>query len=92
METPHRPGPAGSDTDAGGRAWQPSRGRLAIAVLLAVAGCTALFLMWMPSWTGPAPAEAAAPAPAPAPVVAAAPAPGQPYLPPPSVPQPQQKQ
>ncbi len=58
-----------------GRAWGLSRGRLAIALLLAVAGCTGLFLLWMPSWIAPDPVDAAA-TPAPPPTAAAAPATG----------------
>ncbi|UUZ54290.1 hypothetical protein LP419_38955 [Massilia sp. H-1] len=38
--------------DAAGRPWRLSGGRLAIAFVLAVAGVTALLVLWTPSWTG----------------------------------------
>jgi hypothetical protein len=60
--------------DAAGRAWRPSPGRFVIALLLAVAGSTALLLLWMPSWSGSEPAVASLPATLPAPVTAPAPA------------------
>ncbi|WP_426102275.1 hypothetical protein [Massilia sp. TSP1-1-2] len=68
MLTPPRPkpGPAGTDTGAAGRAWQTSRARLAAALLLAVAGLGALLLAWMPAPSGP-------PAPAPAPLTTQSP-------------------
>jgi hypothetical protein len=72
LDKPPRNKPAGSAQDAAGRAWQPSRGRLVIALLLAVAGCTALFLLWMPSWIGGQAEQAIV---APAPQVAAVPSP-----------------
>jgi hypothetical protein len=70
LETPppHPPKPAGTDPHASGRAWRPSGGRLAIAILLAVAGVTAFLVLWTPSWSGPA---ATAALPPPPPVMAA---------------------
>ena len=53
---------------AAGRAWRPSRGRLAVALLLAMAGGAALWLLWTPSPPAPVVAAAAqAPAMLPAP-------------------------
>lgn len=73
--TPHRskPEPTSAATGAAGRAWRPSPGRLAVALALATAGLTALFLVWMPSWSGSVAAEPVATA-APLPAPAAAPA------------------
>ncbi|WP_167077364.1 hypothetical protein [Massilia aquatica] len=83
MDTPprSRPAPASSDTSAAGRAWRPSHGRIAIALLLAIAAGVALAMLWMPSGPPAGQADvAAAPAPAPAmPPPAALPGqPGQP--------------
>ena len=53
---------------AAGRAWRPSRGRLALALLLAMAGGAALWLLWEPAPPAPVVASAAqAPAMLPAP-------------------------
>jgi hypothetical protein len=54
LDTPtrSRPAPAGSGNNAAGRAWQPSRGRIVVALLLAIAGGAALILLWMPSQPG----------------------------------------
>lgn len=45
-------------------AWRPSRARLLIAGVLAVAGVTAFLVLWTPSWTASAPAVAGVPPPA----------------------------
>ena len=62
MKTPNRdkPDPASTASDGAGRGWRPSRARLAVAVLLAVAAGVALVLMMMPSWSGAPPAAARA--------------------------------
>lgn len=51
METPprHKQAPAGTESSAGRASWLPSGGRLAIAVLLALAGVAGLWLLWAPS-------------------------------------------
>jgi hypothetical protein len=73
LDTPRRskPVPASANPGAAGRAWRPSRGRLAIVLALAVAGVALLWLLWMPS--GPGPAEVTLTQ---APIQARAPAPG----------------
>jgi hypothetical protein len=74
---PGKPTPAGSDVDAAGRAWKPSRARLALALalVLAVAGCTALLLLLTPGWqSSAAPTVLAARLTQPAPPAPAAPA------------------
>ncbi len=74
MDTPPRnkPAPASNDGGAGRASWRPSGGRLAIALLLAVAGVAGLWMLWAP--TLPASELAAADyAPPPAPVPAAQP-------------------
>ena len=65
---------------AAGRAWRPSRGRLAVALLLALAGGEALWLLWTTAPQEPviaaavqAPAALPAPAPSPARQTAARP-------------------
>lgn len=75
MDTPKRsrPAPASSD-NAAGRAWGPSRGRIAVALLLAIAAGVALAMLWMPARPPAGQADVAAtPAPA-APPPAAMPA------------------
>ena len=69
---------------AAGRAWRPSRGRIAFALLLAIAAGVVLAMLWMPSSPPAGPAEVAAataPAPAPATVAPAAALPGKPGQP-----------
>lgn len=64
---------------------EPSRGRLVIALLLAVAGAAGLWLLWRPALNADrhAPAASAQPAPAQsAPMLAAAPTPPAPARPP----------
>lgn len=81
METPKRSraAPAGSADDADGRAWGPSRGRIAVALLLAIAAGVALAMLWMPARppAGQAPREAAA-VPVPVPATVPAPMPAKP--------------
>lgn len=66
MDTPPRnkPAPRSTDKDGAGDAWQPARGRIVIALLLAAAAGVGLVLLWGPSWQASAPAGAPATAPA----------------------------
>jgi hypothetical protein len=71
LVSPPGPKPAPVATDKGG-AWRPAGGRLVIALLLAVAGGAALWLLLMPSRTGPGFTAVDAAAPATSPVKAVA--------------------